>query len=160
MRRHRREATPPPPRSAPAPRPPAVRCSHAPPWHPARTSHAASHARPWLARDGADTGGSSLKRHARRCTLLLVVRPFCTCCVWIADGPHAIRVRVEIMGSQKCGIVGKSQPVLTVINPIIFTRTRMGERPVSERGRRAPRRALPSHPRATGVCYSYGCGWR
>jgi hypothetical protein len=33
-------------------------------------------------------------------------------------------VRVEIMGSQKCGIVGKSQPVLIMINPIIFTRTR------------------------------------
>jgi hypothetical protein len=27
------------------------------------------------------------------------------------------------MGSQKCGIVGKSQSVLTMINPIIFTRT-------------------------------------
>jgi hypothetical protein len=35
-----------------------------------------------------------------------------------------IRVRVEIMGSQKCGIVGESQPVLMMINPIIFTRTR------------------------------------
>jgi hypothetical protein len=28
------------------------------------------------------------------------------------------------MGSQKSGIVGKSQPVLLMINPIIFTRTR------------------------------------
>ena len=28
------------------------------------------------------------------------------------------------MGSQKCGIVGKSQSVLIMINPIIFTRTR------------------------------------
>jgi hypothetical protein len=36
-----------------------------------------------------------------------------------------IRVRVEIMGSQKCRIVGKSQPVLVMIDPIIFTRTRM-----------------------------------
>jgi hypothetical protein len=35
-----------------------------------------------------------------------------------------IRVRVEIMGSQKCGIVGKSQPVLIVIDPMIVTRTR------------------------------------
>eukprot|EP01047_Picozoa_sp_COSAG01_P007348 COSAG01_NODE_279_length_19520_cov_41.772154_1_plen_45_part_10 len=35
-----------------------------------------------------------------------------------------VRVRVEIMGSQKCRNVGKSQPVLTMINPIIFTRTR------------------------------------
>jgi hypothetical protein len=39
-----------------------------------------------------------------------------------APGQH--RVRGEIMGSQKCRIVGKSQPVLTMINPIIFTRTR------------------------------------
>jgi hypothetical protein len=29
------------------------------------------------------------------------------------------------MGSQKCGIVGKSQPVLSMINPMIFTRTRI-----------------------------------
>eukprot|EP01047_Picozoa_sp_COSAG01_P049891 COSAG01_NODE_4989_length_4568_cov_6.110141_4_plen_198_part_00 len=28
------------------------------------------------------------------------------------------------MGSQKCGIVGKSQPVLIMINPIIFSHTR------------------------------------
>jgi hypothetical protein len=33
------------------------------------------------------------------------------------------RVRVEIMGSPKCGIVGKSQPVLMIIHPIISTRT-------------------------------------
>jgi hypothetical protein len=31
----------------------------------------------------------------------------------------SIRVRVEIMGSQTCGIVGKSQPVLIMIDPII-----------------------------------------
>jgi hypothetical protein len=37
---------------------------------------------------------------------------------------NALRVRVEIMGSQKCGIVGSSQPVLMTINPMIFTRTR------------------------------------
>jgi hypothetical protein len=35
-----------------------------------------------------------------------------------------IRVRVEIMGSQTCRIVGKSQPVLIMINPMISTRTR------------------------------------
>jgi hypothetical protein len=35
-----------------------------------------------------------------------------------------VRVRVEIMGSQKCRIAGKSQSVLMMINPIIFTRTR------------------------------------
>jgi hypothetical protein len=34
------------------------------------------------------------------------------------------RVRVEIMGSQKCRTVGRSQPVLIVIHPMIFTRTR------------------------------------
>jgi hypothetical protein len=35
-----------------------------------------------------------------------------------------LRVRVEIMGSQKCGIVGESQSALMMIDPIIFTRTR------------------------------------
>jgi|EP01047_Picozoa_sp_COSAG01_P030297 hypothetical protein len=35
-----------------------------------------------------------------------------------------LRVRVEIMGLQNIGIVGKSQSVLVMINPIIFTRTR------------------------------------
>jgi hypothetical protein len=35
-------------------------------------------------------------------------------------------VRVVIMGSQKCGIVGKSQPVLSMIDPMISTRTRIG----------------------------------
>ena len=39
--------------------------------------------------------------------------------IWVA-------LRVEIMGSQKCRIVGKSQPALIMINPIIFTRARMG----------------------------------
>jgi hypothetical protein len=38
---------------------------------------------------------------------------------------QVIRVRVEIMGSQKCRIVGKSQPVLIAIDPIIFARTRI-----------------------------------
>jgi hypothetical protein len=43
------------------------------------------------------------------------------------------RVRVAIMGSQKCRNVGKSQPALIMINPMIFTRTRT---PVeSHRGR-------------------------
>jgi hypothetical protein len=36
----------------------------------------------------------------------------------------SVRVRVEIMGSQNCRIVGKSQPFLIVIHPITFTRTR------------------------------------
>jgi hypothetical protein len=35
-----------------------------------------------------------------------------------------IRVQGEMMGSQKCGIVGKSQPVLVTINPMISTCTR------------------------------------
>jgi hypothetical protein len=35
-----------------------------------------------------------------------------------------VRVRVEIMGSQKCRIVGESQSLLIMINSIIFTRTR------------------------------------
>jgi hypothetical protein len=44
--------------------------------------------------------------------------------VWVAVGLF-VRVRVEIMGPQKCRIVGKSQSVLIVIDPIIFTRTRI-----------------------------------
>jgi hypothetical protein len=32
---------------------------------------------------------------------------------------------VEIMGSQQCGIVGESQSVLSMIDPMSFTRTRM-----------------------------------
>jgi hypothetical protein len=40
-----------------------------------------------------------------------------------------LSARVEIMGSQKCRIVGKSQPVhIMMINPIIFTRTRISVR--------------------------------
>eukprot|EP01047_Picozoa_sp_COSAG01_P057356 COSAG01_NODE_6620_length_3574_cov_9.974676_4_plen_165_part_00 len=35
-----------------------------------------------------------------------------------------VRVRVEMLGSQNCGIVGKSQPVLMMIDPMISTRTR------------------------------------
>jgi|EP01049_Picozoa_sp_SAG25_P006970 hypothetical protein len=37
---------------------------------------------------------------------------------------YDMRVRVEIMGSHNCRIVGKSQPVLVMINPMIFPRTR------------------------------------
>eukprot|EP01047_Picozoa_sp_COSAG01_P051018 COSAG01_NODE_5215_length_4406_cov_2.137683_3_plen_117_part_00 len=36
-----------------------------------------------------------------------------------------LRVRVERTGSQKCGIVGESQPALMTIDPILFTRTRI-----------------------------------
>eukprot|EP01047_Picozoa_sp_COSAG01_P000858 COSAG01_NODE_17_length_39991_cov_30.596160_17_plen_51_part_00 len=35
------------------------------------------------------------------------------------------RVRVEIMGSQKCDMVGKSQSVLITISPMISTRNAM-----------------------------------
>jgi hypothetical protein len=45
-----------------------------------------------------------------------------------ARGYHSLRVRVEIMGSQNCGIVGKSQPVLIMANPIIFTHTRRNDK--------------------------------
>jgi hypothetical protein len=38
--------------------------------------------------------------------------------------PAAIRVRVEIMGSHKCRIVGKYQSVAIMIDAIIFTRAR------------------------------------
>jgi hypothetical protein len=37
-------------------------------------------------------------------------------------GQGSVRARVEIMGSPKCRIVGKSQPVLIMIGPVIFTR--------------------------------------
>ena len=39
-------------------------------------------------------------------------------------GKCELRVRVEIMGPGKYEHVGKSQSVLIMINPIIFTRTR------------------------------------
>jgi hypothetical protein len=40
-----------------------------------------------------------------------------------------LRVRVEIMGPVKYENVGKSQPVLMMINPMIFTHTRMWRPP-------------------------------
>eukprot|EP01047_Picozoa_sp_COSAG01_P006221 COSAG01_NODE_225_length_21277_cov_71.340023_4_plen_98_part_00 len=46
-----------------------------------------------------------------------------------------VRVRVDIMGSQKCRIVEKSQSLHIMINPIIFTRTRIvegGSKPVGD----------------------------
>jgi hypothetical protein len=42
-------------------------------------------------------------------------------------GGMDVRVRVEIRGSQTCRIVGRSQSVLIMIDPIIFTRTRRFE---------------------------------
>ena len=43
-----------------------------------------------------------------------------------AAAAAAARVRVERMGSQQCGIVGKSQPGLVMIDPVNFTRARAG----------------------------------
>eukprot|EP01047_Picozoa_sp_COSAG01_P004527 COSAG01_NODE_150_length_23941_cov_44.277200_15_plen_213_part_00 len=54
----------------------------------------------------------------RRPGLAAHVRGSCA----VALAPYGFRV--EIMGSQTCRIVGKSQSGLIVINPIIFTRTR------------------------------------
>jgi hypothetical protein len=48
-------------------------------------------------------------------------------CGWVKVG-RDVRVRVEIMGSQKCRTVGKSQSVFDTINPVIFTRTRIIDR--------------------------------
>jgi hypothetical protein len=64
-----------------------------------------------------------------------------------------IRVRVEIMGSQKCGIVGKYQPVLMMINPIIFTRTRMWPA-CAQRAR-----SQPKAPWLWGVCSCAATRW-
>jgi hypothetical protein len=40
---------------------------------------------------------------------------------------EVVRVRVEIMGSPECRIVGRSQSVLIMSNPIICTRTRRSQ---------------------------------
>jgi hypothetical protein len=55
------------------------------------------------------------------------INKFCTSDADAIRARHelSVRVRVEIMGSQKCRIVGKSQSVLIMIDPITFTRTRM-----------------------------------
>jgi hypothetical protein len=42
----------------------------------------------------------------------------------MSPNEQSLRVQVEITGSQKCQIVGKSQSVITMISPMIFTRTR------------------------------------
>jgi hypothetical protein len=54
----------------------------------------------------------------------------------------SLRVRVEIMGSQPCRIVRKSQPVLMMINPMISTRTR----------------TRIQNLRSQGACRWLGCG--
>eukprot|EP01047_Picozoa_sp_COSAG01_P029837 COSAG01_NODE_2061_length_8482_cov_6.301925_2_plen_89_part_00 len=52
---------------------------------------------------------------------------------------YILRVRVEIMGPGRYENVGKSQSVLIVINPMIFTRTRTLERVLGGDGfRRRP----------------------
>jgi hypothetical protein len=66
-----------------------------------------------------DAGRTSLPFTASACALNRASsRSSCT-------PARAVRVQVEMMGSQPCEIVGKSQPVLTIINPIILTRLRM-----------------------------------
>jgi hypothetical protein len=55
-----------------------------------------------------------------------------------------LRVRVEIIGSPKCRIVGESQSVLMMINPIIFTRTR------------SPRRVHTLLGRGAGAAWLHG----
>jgi hypothetical protein len=49
------------------------------------------------------------------------------CCCWRVqcDWNAYIRVRVEIMGPENYEHAGKSQPVLILIDPIIFTRSRI-----------------------------------
>jgi hypothetical protein len=51
---------------------------------------------------------------SQQCVIIHAIRPY----------GHTHRVGVEIMGSHKLRIVGKSQSHLIMINPIIFTRTR------------------------------------
>jgi hypothetical protein len=68
------------------------------------------------------------------------------------------RVQVEIMGSQKYGIVGKSQPVLIVINPIIFTRPPAPPGCSTSAGCAASAAAAPPGATATTVATSRrGC---
>jgi hypothetical protein len=47
-------------------------------------------------------------------------------------------VRGEMMGSQKCRIVGKSHSVVIMIDPVIFTRTRIRGRAKKKREWLAP----------------------
>jgi hypothetical protein len=54
------------------------------------------------------------------CTL--VAEPWSRAPIGPVHDDHHVRARVEIMGSQTCRIVGKSQSVLMMINPIISTR--------------------------------------
>jgi hypothetical protein len=71
----------------------------------------------------ADAAGCTLSaRH--RASACLASTPCAAGCaaLWLAD--LASRVRVERIGSHKCGIVGKYQSDLVMINPIIFTGVR------------------------------------
>jgi hypothetical protein len=89
----------------------------------------------------------------------------------VHNGRAGLRVRVEIMGSQKCRrIVGKSQSVLIMVDPTIFTRTR--NRGGRGGGHRAARGAVAAAagapgargwvsappPRHPGLTELYGCG--
>ena len=64
----------------------------------------------------------SVRQPPIHCTL--VAEPWSRAPIGPVHDDHHVRVRVEIMGSQKYRIVGKSQSVLMMIHPIIFTRTR------------------------------------
>jgi hypothetical protein len=76
-------------------------------------------------REGRKEGQSQRQRLARCAGSLIRGQPS----MGRPDGGgQSIPVRVEIMGAPKCRNVGKSQPVLIVIDPIISTRTRMWTR--------------------------------
>jgi hypothetical protein len=90
-----------------------------------RACNAARHSSPVLASCGCrGVEGTAARTHAVVKTQGLPHRPDLMANLQKALRSSALRVRVEIMGSQKCRIVGKSQSVLIMINPIIFTRTR------------------------------------
>eukprot|EP01047_Picozoa_sp_COSAG01_P093188 COSAG01_NODE_24381_length_781_cov_1.016129_2_plen_146_part_01 len=67
----------------------------------------------------------------------------------VGSGSRLLRVRVEIMGSQKCRIVGKSQSVLMMIDPIIFTRTRTATFLLRAQGRMASEKERSKGRKAT-----------
>jgi hypothetical protein len=58
-------------------------------------------------------------------TRLLCRRSHLRSSLWRCEGV-CVRVRVRITGSQKCRIIGESQPVLVMSDPIISTRTHIG----------------------------------
>jgi hypothetical protein len=67
-------------------------------------------------------GGVSVRRGRCEQPELDTPRPLPSLCLPM----RRLRVRVEIMGPQKCRIVGKSQSLHMMIDPMISTRTRRG----------------------------------